>query len=395
MTRIAMIALSYFPFDPRIRREAETLARRGIEVDILCLRGTGEKKVENSGNITIYRVLANGDKESLLEYLWLSSKFMIAVFFTLQKLYWKYRYKLIHIHNLPDHLVFVATLQRILGTPIILDLHDLTVELFGSKWNGRAKVLNPTVKFVEKLSCGFANQLITTSKGFQERLAARGVRQDKITLIMNSADEEIFTNGLHRQFKSIESGAKLLYHGTVAPRFGLEVAIAAIARLQCAIPDTSFHIFGKYDPSYRIQLEAQVQQLGLADRVFFGEYVDLERVRRIICDADIGIVPYHKDGFMNLALSTKTFEYVVMELPVVAARLNSLTAIFDPTSLMYFEPGDVDDLAGKIVRLCRQPELRQRMVHRAKGAYRRVSWPIMQDRYIQLVKSQINGSVSP
>ena len=369
------------------------MARRGIGVDIICLRRDREKRRDRLANANVYRAIKGGNKESLLQYLWLSTKFMIVVFFLIQKLDWKRRYKLLHIHNLPDHLVFVGVLQKLLGKPIILDLHDLTVELFGSKWNGnQARVLGPTVKLVEKLSCGFANQLITTSSGFRQRLIERGIREEKINLILNSADERIFSNHRHRLQRRIESGARLLYHGTVAKRFGLELAIEAVARLQDRIPDTILYVYGKYDPSYRADLEEQVERLGLSNLVFFGEYLALEEVSEIIRNSDIGIVPYHRDPFMNLALSTKTFEYVVMQLPVVASRLSSLKSIFDESSVMYFEPGSVGDLSNKIAKICLCPNLRKRQVNRATCAYQRVSWPIMQDRYLRLIEGQINGA---
>ncbi|NIR51873.1 glycosyltransferase family 4 protein [candidate division KSB1 bacterium] len=392
MPRILMVTMSRYPNDPRIRREAETLERNGLSVDIICLRAAGEKNVERMGKITVYRRFRESDKESILRYFWQSTIYMVWTFFLTQKLYFRQRYDLIQIHNMPDHLIFVGIIQKLLGVPIILDLHDLTVELFESKWNDAGpNLLRCLVRFGESISCKFADHLITTSMGFKNKLIERGVDPNKITLVLNSADEHIFQNASDRRFRKIEEGAKLLYHGTVAGRFGLEVAIDAVARLQDVIPNTTLYVYGKYDPSYRRQLEARIAKLNLSHRIVFGDWLSLEEVSQAINQADMGIVPYESDAFMNLALSTKTFEYVAMQLPVVAARLPSLKVIFDENCMRYFEPGNVQDFVDSIVQFCLNPELRQNCVQCASEAYKSISWPIMAKRYVNLISAHSTG----
>jgi glycosyltransferase involved in cell wall biosynthesis len=88
---------------------------------------------------------------------------------------------------------------------------------------------------------------------------------------------------------------------------------------------------------------------------------------------------------MDLALSTKTFEYVNMGLPVVASRLPSLTALFNDASIHYFAPGNAAELANAIAALCHNPTARQAYVERAARVYEKFSWPIMADRYLNLI----------
>jgi glycosyltransferase involved in cell wall biosynthesis len=73
---------------------------------------------------------------------------------------------------------------------------------------------------------------------------------------------------------------------------------------------------------------------------------------------DFDVVPYLRDSFMDLALSTKSFEYIAVGLPVVASRVDSMTALFSDRSLQYSEPGDAADLADQIRRLCEAPRER-------------------------------------
>ena len=172
-----MVVQSHYPFDERVRREAECLERNGIAVDVICLRGPNETKQERFGQIVAYRVLRGSRKESITAYLSLSCRFALAAFLKIQKLSLSNRYSLVQVHNMPDFMVFVGIIHKIMGKPVVLDLHDLSPELFGSKWGDHKRsLLISTVRLLEKLSCGFANHLIITSHGLRKHLISRGIR---------------------------------------------------------------------------------------------------------------------------------------------------------------------------------------------------------------------------
>jgi glycosyltransferase involved in cell wall biosynthesis len=390
MNRVCMIVMSLYPNDERVRREAAALERAGIAVDVLCQRGAGQTEVEQFGKVTAYRVMNQATKENLAQYIWVSSRFAGAAFLKLQRLAAQHPYKVIQAHNMPDFLVFVGLFHRLLGRPVVLDLHDLSVELYKAKWNGRkATMLMPLVKMVERLSCCFASQLITTSDGFKDRLIRRGVAPEKVTLVLNTPDPHLFEFQPDRKFHPIHKGLRLLYHGTVTERFGLAQAIEAVALLKDRIPRTTLNIFGKYDPSYRERLEREIKELGLTGQVSLGGWCNPRQIGEIIRGADIGLVPYLKDEFMNLALSTKTFEYATTGLPVVASRLSSIASHFDDQSIQFFEPGNAADMADKIHELSVSPDRRRSMVQHAHAALDGISGSVMEQRYLGMMRKLI------
>jgi glycosyltransferase involved in cell wall biosynthesis len=393
--RIGMVVFSHFPRDPRVLREAEALCRAGMDVDVICLRDRHEPPVQHFGQVTAYRILPGTDKkENFPKYLWLTFIFGVAAFLKLLQLSLKSRYAAIQIHNMPDFLVFVGIIHKLRGRPIILDLHDLTPELFETKWYSRTLALmRPLVRFVEKISCWFADHLITTSFGFRNKLVARGITPEKITVVLNTADDKVFKPSPQQTWQKLENGARLLYHGTVARRFGLHVAIKAMFKLHEVAPATKLFIYGKYDPSYRRELEDMIGRLGLERHVILNGYLNREQLVKVIAATDMGVVPYLSDAFMDLALSTKIFEYVSMRVPVVAARIPSITSLFDEASISYFNPGDENDLAKEILELCDQPQLRKARVERAACVHEKIAWPIMAARYQNLIQSVagVNG----
>ncbi len=392
MSRIAMIVLSQYPGDPRVRREAEALARHGEEVDIICFRKPEQTAVESWGNVTAHRIMLVRDKSSIIRYLLFSQGFGLAAAAKLEALSRTRHYELVQIHNLPDQLVFAALLHRLRGVPVVLDLHDLMVELFESKWHGpRARVLLPVVKLVERLSCGFASRLITTSEGFRGKLLSRGIPADKITLVLNSADNHIFyrpaSGVMERDARAdaVLTEPRLVYHGTVAHRFGLHVLLEAVALLRDRGLRPTLRLHGKFDPDYRPVLERIVAARGLEQAVTLGEYLTHEEIRELLYGMDLGVVPYLRDSFMDLALSTKSFEYIAVGLPVVASRVDSMTGLLSPRAIAYSDPDNAADLADRIQELCADPARRRDLSRNADVEYGAIAWPVMEERYVSLM----------
>jgi glycosyltransferase involved in cell wall biosynthesis len=388
-----MVVMSQYPGDPRVRREAEALARRGISVDIICYRNPSQPSFESFGTVSAHRIVPVKDKTSIVKYMLFSCVFGIAAFIKLASLSMRRRYRLVQIHNMPDQLVFTAFLHRLVGIPVVLDLHDLMVELFESKWDaGRSRRFLPLVKFIERISCGFATRLITTSEGFRQRLLARGMNPDKITLVLNSADKNIFyrpADGVmarHARRGQILDAPAIVYHGTIAHRFGIHVLIEAVGRLQARGLHPTLRLNGKYDEDYRPVLVSLIERLGLQDVVQLGGYLMHEEIREMLDDMDVGVVPYLSDSFMDLALSTKSFEYITMGLPVVASRVGSMTSLFSDDAMRYFVPGDIDDLTDQIEFLCLNPDARDSLPRQADSEYARIDWQVMEARYVGLIE---------
>ena len=270
--------------------------------------------------------------------------------------------------------------------PLILDLHDLTVELLEVKWPGKKHTFIKSVdKFIEKISCKFADALITVSDGCKVRLIERGNPEKKITLVLNSANQNIFKFDESRNFEQIKENAKIFYHGTVAEHFGIHFAIEAMAEVIKKIPNSKLIIYGRQYPSYKAKLENQIKRMNLGNTVFLFNRIRLEDCYLKIKEADIGIVPYVNNDYENIGLSNKAFEYTASGLPVVASRLFSLMEIFNENCIHYAEPENPNDFAEKIVELCKNPELRKQKVDNAFQALSEISGQVMDDRYLSLI----------
>jgi hypothetical protein len=117
-------------------RYAQALVERGDEVDVIAL-GSDEKQpafemVDGVGVHRIQRRVRN--ESSKYSYLWRLIQFCTKSSFSLGRLHWKRKYNLVHVHNVPDFLVFSAWLPKLAGAKIILDIHDILPEFFANKF---------------------------------------------------------------------------------------------------------------------------------------------------------------------------------------------------------------------------------------------------------------------
>ncbi|MCU0343450.1 MAG: glycosyltransferase family 4 protein [Ignavibacterium sp.] len=390
---ICMITQSPYPMDPRVRRQAEKLEKEGYSIDILCVNTDGSPKIQIYGNITAYRIIQYIRHEDQINYFVFSIKFFFLCFSKLQSLYSERKYNLIQVHNMPDYHIFIGLLQKIFfRVPLVLDIHDLTVDLFREKWSGRkSNLLLPLVKFTERISCSFASHVITVTDECVNILVSRGVPREKITLILNTANEELFVFPDKKDFSEIKKDLKLFYHGTIAERFGLHIVIQALPQIEKSIPNTQFIVYGKYDQKYKEELLDLIKKLGLEAKVHLNSSAPIEYILEILKSFDIGVVPYMGTAYMHLSLSTKAFEYIASGVPVISSRLRSMENVFSSKSISFFEAGNPDDLAKKTIELCNNPELRKTAIHSAFKDLEKVSWKVMSNKYFNLIRSLIKN----
>jgi glycosyltransferase involved in cell wall biosynthesis len=388
--RHCMVVYALYPLgETRVQREAEALINHGYGVDVICPRAPGEPTVDSYRGVQIYRELriparlGGGLVGQFLRYF----HFLISAAIKLTRLHKQRPYDTIQIHNLPDFLVFSALIPKLTGVPIILDLHDLMPEFYAGRFgqNGNSLLVR-LIRWQERLACGFADHVITVSEHWRQALIERGVSAHKCSVVMNVADDNIFHFPEDGQpHVRNNSEFRLMYHGTIVHRYGLDLAIRAIDQVRHDIPNIHLTILGggHYVPAL-IQL---TRELDLGNHVtIYAKLRPAEELPEIIRMADVGIVPYRNDAFTDGLLPTKLMEYAALGLPAIAARTSAIETYFSDTMVEFFEPGDTDDLARCICMLHRN---RERLAELAEGCRKfnqRYNWNKIGAEYVALVE---------
>jgi len=235
---------------------------------------------------------------------------------------------------------------------------------------------------VERRSIGFAHQAIAVHTPHRDALVAHGNEKQKFAILLNVPDPRIF----HRNGEVGSDGKfRLIYHGTVARRHGLEVALKAVRVVRERIPNLEFMVIGSGDDLPRIKHQAA--EMGLEGCVRFKGTMPVEELPNQLRQADVGIVPILYDAFTRYMLPLKLMEYVGMGIPCIVSETETIRAYFDDEMVCFTKPGDDGGLANRILELYQQPEKRARLVAKASEFNTAFNWPQQKAHYFNVVDS--------
>ncbi len=389
--RVAMVTHSYYEEDPRVRREAEALVARGADVDVFALRRPDDGPAGELDGVRIRRLdVQRHQGAGLGVYLAEYVSFLVRAAWALARAHRRRRYGLVQVHTLPDWLVWAALPLRLVGVPILLDLHEAMPEFFRSRF---PRAANPIVHRVllaaERLSIAAATRTITVNASLRARLVDLGVDPERIGVVINAPSLARFDPERQPARTFADGGLRLVYAGALTPTYELDVAVRAMAELATRRPelDVRLELYGRGDSADG--LASLAAELGVAERVAFHGRIPIEAVPAAIAAADIGLAPTRRDPFTDASLSTKIFEYGAMRRPVVCSRLPLVEATFGDGTVWAYEPGDPVSLAAAVAAVADDPVARAARVERTLDRVRAHAWETEADRYAAIVAGML------
>ena len=392
--RVCMITHSIYESDHRVMRYAEALAERGDEVDVLCVkRDRNQPDTETISQVHVHRVMRRPGKRAKGQtaYLMPLLRFLFNSTVLLTRKNLKRRYDLIHVHNVPDFLVFAAWGPKLTGAKVILDIHDIVPEFYGSKFGKQeGTTVFHVLTWLERISAGYADHVIIANHLWLDKYARRTRANGKCSVLINSVDARIF----HPRPRTRHDGKQIiLFPGGLQWHQGLDIAIRAMPNICARIPQAELHIYG--DGNMKDSLVALSNELGLDGKVRFFDPLPLRQIAEVMANADLGVVPKRADSFGNEAYSTKIMEFMSVGIPVVVSDTKIDRYYFDDSVVRFFESGNPDAFAHAMLEVLCNDESRREMVARAFDYAVRNCWEPRKADYLKLVDSLCSGNGIP
>ena len=390
MSRIAMVAYTDYRSDPRVRREAEALTKAGHWVTVFCLEEGGAHPTMVDG-VEVLGIFAGRYRGgNPLAYVFNYGRFVLAARRALRHYHRQRPFDLVQAHTMPDFVVFSARPLKRAGIPILLDIHDLMPELFVSKFGLTPR--HPVVRLLrwqERRSARFAHRCLAVHRRHRQLLADRSGADVTIDVVHNLPDPRWFPLTAPAETGSGEM--RIVYHGTVAHRHGIEVAVKAMHLIHDQFPSARLDVYGDGDAASSVA--ALIEELDASAYIGFQVgMVPLEQLVPTLQGAGIGVIPMLADTFTNYMLPTKLLEYVAMGVPVICSDLLSVRDYFCERQVRYVKPGDVEDLATALRQLLSDPDLRRQLATEAGSFYDRYSWSAEERAYLLIVESMIEAN---
>ena len=360
----------FYPEDPRVYKEVRALLDAGYSVDVVCLRRSGQSPIEVIDGVRVYRLPHRHRRGSIMRYV-----FEYGLSFSLMALLvtilyvWRH-YDFFQVNTLPDALVFVTLIPRLLGGKVLLDMHEPAPELWITKYGDkRFPILLRLQIFTEQWAIRYANSVITVNETIRKRFVERGANGRKINVIPNVPEEKYFTSG---KLCNSQKDFTLITHGTIEQHYGHEIIVRALPMLRNKINNLRVYIVG--DGHYVEKLLNLSEELGCSDLIFLTGYVPLSEIAGYIVHADVGLVTFLPSPFSELCQPNKLFEYIALGKPAIVSRLRAIEEIFDDSCVMFFEPGNHEDLARCVLELYNNPERGKKLAANASRRYEKIRW---------------------
>ena len=210
----------------------------------------------------------------------------------------------------------------------------------------------------ERAALACARHVITTSASTARLLLADyGVAADRLSIVRPGTDR------VAAQPRAPGAVVDLLAVGSVVPRKGYDILVAALAR----IPDLAWRLIIAGDRERSAEtaqrLDAEIARLGLSGRVIFAGAVAPQRLMALYAAADLFVLPSRFEGY-GMAYA----EAIAHGVPVVGTRAGAIPDTVPAGAGVLVAPDDVDALATILRALIESPGERQRLAAGARAA---------------------------
>ena len=391
---IWMIAYTNYSTDARVRREAEAVASvGGYAVHLMVLREGNKPKVYVHDGVEVHELnVAKYRGGSMLQYLISYVRFLMRAFFKCSQLSWRGSVDLVHVHNMPNFLVFAAILPRCLGAKIVLDVHDTLIETHATKFRGLlSKIVTAALVIEEYVCCKFASRVICVNDIQRDAVLNRGVVREKTLVLMNLPDPAKF------QMEKVVYGAsdgivKIVYFGTITHRLGVDLLLRALHDARKVVPGLRCFVYG--DGDKRQECVELSKELGLDDIVQFSNgAVPFDELIQKIRGMDLVVIPNRHNTATELMLPVKMLEGMAMGIPAVVPRLKTIEHYFAADQVFYYTSEDISSLTEAILRACRDTTERLRKAANACQFFEKYSWNSQKQDLFQLYRSLVRDAV--
>ncbi len=224
-------------------------------------------------------------------------------------------------------------------------------------------MLCSALEFLERIILRRMRLVSTISTGMQRRIHQKSVVRNAIAIFPNWAATGTMRphageNAYRREWGLDEHQVVIAYSGNLGKKQGLDLLLAAFARLNA---ETHIHFIIAGEGADRGELEAEVQRLGV-QRLRLLPLAPAARLAEFLSAADMHCVPQRRDA-ADTVMPSKLLNLMATARPVVTTA-DAGTSLYEAVTRsgcgVVVEPDNVDALVDGIRRLAGDAALRAR-----------------------------------
>jgi PEP-CTERM/exosortase A-associated glycosyltransferase len=365
--------------------EPHVVTQLGFPVD----QGVGDApRMEEMDGIRYHRLLPEGELPIRPD------KLLSANLSELTDLVRQLRPAVLHAASDFRNGMLAVSVGRKLGLPVVYEVRGFWEESWLSGQPPRAMSSEGyRWKCQRELECALqADRVVTLSETMKAELVQRGVPGEKVDVVPNVVDADIFVPierdlalvsklGIHRE------SAVLGYISTFWKYEGIRTLIDAVARLRARGHNVCALLVG--DGEDRKNLEAHAAAVGVRDHVCFAGRVPHTEVARYYSVIDFFVVPRIAATVCQLVTPLKPLEAMATGRVLVVSGVRALRELVDDgVTGLVFRPEDPAHLADIVEPLLHDSGRRDAMGRAAREwVCQNRAWSGNGQRYVDLYRS--------
>ena len=241
-----------------------------------------------------------------------------------------------------------------------------------------------------------ADAVTVICEGLRRDIAARGIPEERITVIPNAVNAEKF-KVLDRRDAGLEAelgleGKRVLgFLGSFYAYEGLQLLIEALPAILASHPDTRLLLVGGGPREQALKQRARA--LGVADKVLFTGRVPHDEVSRYYSLVDLCVYPRIPMRLTELVTPLKPLEAMAQGKLVLASDVGGHRELIrDGENGFLFRANDIEALAGRANELLDRADAWQPVLDRALDyVHRERTWRNSVSNYLPLYQRLIDG----
>ncbi len=346
---------SEFPPSERIEKIAASLISAGHTIFLLCNNdGRFPKDEETVSGVHVLRLRPHLPNRKLNRAMKLPAFFNPFWVVQLRNMVARFGIEALHVVDIPLSLLALGV-GRLYRIPVVLDMWENYPEALKlwsqTDWTTHFIRNYHVARAVESYVIGRVRHVITVVEEQKERLVAKGVPEQRISVVTNAIDPGLFCLTAVRSDTCLDADAsryKVLYVGGITCERGLDDLIRAVPLAVGRIPELRLYIAGKGNDEPR--LRKLVAEQGLSDYVRFLGWLPFEDIQSFVLKSDLCTVPHISSDFINTTVPNKLFQYMFLAKPVLVSDAKPLARIVREAGCGFvFQSRNPSDAAARII----------------------------------------------
>lgn len=340
------------PYDRRVWQEALALKAANFQVSVISPATKLHPKLSESlEGIHVYRypmmIEGKGHLGLIAEYIWsFICIFLLTIFVSVRR-----GFNAIVIANPPEIFFPIVWMWRLFGKKTVFDHHDLTPELFATKFKVDRSIILSFFYFAERRMLRAVHKVISTNESYKAIAMKRGQRaSEDVIVVRNAPDPKRFS--IRPPEPAWRKSAKYLvaFLGEIGQQDGVDILIRSIKTIEATFGPNAVHYVVMGAGPHFDKIVAYANEQGVSDDITFTGRANNDTICRVLSSADVAVDPCPDSPHAGRSTATKIMEYMYFGLPIVAFHLLE-TRRSGADAVRYARNGDEANFAQQVVDL--------------------------------------------